>query len=81
MALWGSGDADQARRLAAIERKLQLIMDHLGIAEPEPAMPDVVRLLEAGNKIAAIKEYREATGASLLAAKNEVERMARERGL
>jgi Ribosomal protein L7/L12 C-terminal domain len=68
-------------RLAAIERKLQLVMDHLRIAEPQPAMPDVVNHLDAGNKIQAIKAYRDATGAGLKEAKDAVEEMARRRGL
>lgn len=68
-------------RLAAIERKLQLVMDHLGIAEPQPAMPDVVSHLDTGNKIQAIKAYRDATGAGLKEAKDAVEEMARQRGL
>jgi hypothetical protein len=69
------------RRLAAIERKLQLVIDHLGIAEPQPAMPDVVRELDAGRKIQAIKAYRDATGAGLKEAKDAVDEMARQRGL
>jgi hypothetical protein len=36
-------DAQQTRRLVSIERKLQLVMDHLNIAEPQPALPEVVR--------------------------------------
>ncbi|MFC4045884.1 hypothetical protein ACFO1B_46360 [Dactylosporangium siamense] len=46
----------QARRLAVLERKLDLIMDHLGIREPEPDAPAVViQELLAGRKIQAIK--------------------------
>ena len=71
----------QQRRLGAIERKLDLVMEHLGVAEPESAMPDVVRALEQGNKIAAIKAYRQATGADLASAKNAVDAMAEQRGL
>lgn len=69
------------RRLARIERRLQLIMERLDIAEPEEGMNDVIAQLEQGNKIAAIKIYREETGAGLKEAKTEVEMMARERGL
>jgi ribosomal protein L7/L12 len=74
-------DKRKARRLAAIERKLQLVMDHLGVVEQQPAMPDVVRQLECGKKIQAIKAYRDETGAGLQEAKAAVENMARERGL
>jgi ribosomal protein L7/L12 len=72
---------DTAVRLARIERKLQLVVDHLGIAEADPALPDVLRHLENGKKIHAIKAYREATGESLRDAKDAVERMAERRGL
>ena len=72
----------QAQRLAAVERKLDLIMTHLGIREPEPDIPGaVLQELLAGRKIQAIKEYREATGAGLKEAKDAVELLARQRGL
>ncbi len=69
------------RRLALIERRLQHVVDHLGVAEPDADMPDVVRRLEEGDKIQAIKAYRDATGAGLAEAKDAVESMARQRGL
>ncbi|WP_212846795.1 ribosomal protein L7/L12 [Actinoplanes ianthinogenes] len=69
-------------RLAAVERKLDLIMAHLGIREPEPDVPGVVlQELLAGRKIQAIKEYRKATGAGLKEAKDAVELLARQRNL
>ncbi|MEV6596204.1 ribosomal protein L7/L12 [Actinoplanes sp. NPDC051346] len=72
----------QARRLAAVERKLDLVMGHLGIREPEPDAPGaVLRELLAGRKIQAIKLYREATGVGLKEAKDAVELLARQRGL
>lgn len=77
----GRSASREKMRLAAIERKLQLVMDHLGIVEPEPDMPEVVRALEHDHKIAAVKAYREATGASLSDAKNAVDAMAKQRGL
>jgi ribosomal protein L7/L12 len=49
--------------------------------EPEPALPEVLRHLENGKKIHAIRAYREATGESLRDAKDAVERMAERRGL
>ena len=75
------GRARRDRRLAAIERKLDTVLRHLGIEEPPPEEPDVVRCLEAGNRIQAIKAYRERTGAGLAEAKDIVDRIARERGL
>jgi len=72
----------QARRLAVVERKLDLIIAHLGIREPEPEAPGaVLQELLAGRKIQAIKVYREATGVGLKEAKDAVELLARQRGL
>ena len=72
----------QARRLAAVERKLDLVIEHLGLREAEPDAPAaVVQELLAGRKIQAIKVYREATGATLKEAKDAVEEVARRRGI
>jgi ribosomal protein L7/L12 len=72
-------DDRAARQLAAVERKLDAVMEHLGVTLPEPEFPAVVEQLDKNNKIAAIKEYRKATGAGLKEAKNAVERIASER--
>ena len=77
---WWSGSSaaappQEAARLAAIERKLQAIMDHLGIVDVEPSYPQVRELARRGQKIQAIKLYREQTGAGLAEAKHAVERM------
>jgi ribosomal protein L7/L12 len=77
----GKSTKPDQMRLARVERKLQLVMDHLGIVEPEVDMPDVVRALEQGNMIEAVKAYRKATGATLADAKNAVDAMAAQRGL
>jgi hypothetical protein len=69
------------RRLARIERRLDLITKRLEIEESEPPVPGVVEQLEQGKKIQAIKTYREQTGAGLAEAKAAVESIARERGL
>ncbi|MEV4508618.1 ribosomal protein L7/L12 [Dactylosporangium sp. NPDC049525] len=72
----------QSRRLAEIERKLDLVIDHLGIVEPETGAPAaVMQELLAGRKLQAIKVYRAATGAGLREAKDAVEAMQRQRGL
>jgi ribosomal protein L7/L12 len=68
-------------QLARVERKLQLVLDHLGIVEPEPHLPEVMNHLGNGKKIQAIKAYRQATGEGLVEAKEAVERLARQRGL
>lgn len=77
----GQDRRNTAIRLAAIERKLDLIMKHQGIMEPRIEAPDVVQELMQGRKIQAIKIYRERTGVGLAEAKNAVEQIARERGL
>jgi ribosomal protein L7/L12 len=71
----GAGHPDEVRSLAAIERKLQSIMDHLGIVDVEPSYPQVRELARRGQKIQAIKLYREQTGAGLAEAKHAVDRM------
>ncbi|MFF5477089.1 ribosomal protein L7/L12 [Streptomyces sp. NPDC012935] len=63
------------RRVARVERKLDLILDHLGLRDDDPRMAKVVALLRDDKKIQAIKEYREITGAGLAEAKEAVERM------
>ncbi len=68
--------ADERARLARIERKLDAVIAHLGIAVPgadEGLSADVRELAEAGRKIEAIKLYRERTGAGLAEAKRAVE--------
>lgn len=70
-----------ATRLAALERKVDAVADHLGVLVPEPQHPDVVLLLQQGQKIQAIKQYRQDTGADLVTAKGAVEEIARRRSL
>jgi hypothetical protein len=65
---FGAARDAQARcdsmRLAAVDRKLQLIMDHhLGIAEPDQYLPKVIAHLTQGRKVQSDKAYRDATGA------------------
>lgn len=65
--------ARTAYRLAEIERRLRLVMDHLGVVDPSPVPPEVQQHLARGDRIKAIAAYREATGADLLSAKQAVE--------
>jgi hypothetical protein len=69
-----------ARRLAAVEHQLEVLNERLGIVTPSP-VPGVVEHLRQGRKIAAIKEYRELTGAGLAEAKAAVEEIARNHGI
>lgn len=85
MSLFGfSGDsstftgADRAQ-LIRIEQKLDLILQHLGLALPEQTpsglSPEVQALCrDPNNKIQAIARYRQETGCSLVEAKAAVER-------
>jgi ribosomal protein L7/L12 len=62
-------------QLDRIERKLDLIMARLGIEEPD-GMDEVGELVRAGEKIEAMKRYRELTGVTLQDAKDAVENWA-----
>lgn len=66
-------------RLDYIEKQLQALFPESYVpfaAATTSGMPDaVVALARAGNMIAAIKEYRELTGAGLAEAKKAVEAM------
>jgi ribosomal protein L7/L12 len=81
IAVRAQGRADSIARLATIERKLDAVMAHLGVIETRPEYPDVVRHLEEGKVIHAVKAYREQTGLGLADAKNAVDEIARQRGL
>ncbi|MFF4800058.1 ribosomal protein L7/L12 [Streptomyces sp. NPDC001351] len=63
------------KRVARIEHKLDLILAHLGLTEPEPWSDEVNALVRDGKKIQAIKVYREATGAGLKEAKDAVDKL------
>ncbi len=73
--LFGStGTPQNAALLHRIEQKIDQIMRHLGIPFEEPELDsEVIRLADAGQKIMAIKRYREVTGAGLKDAKDAVE--------
>ncbi|MGS2614474.1 hypothetical protein ACVCAH_08095 [Micromonospora sp. LZ34] len=62
-----------AYRLSEIERRLKLVMDHLGVDDRTPAPAEVREHLARGDKIKAIAAYRKATGADLRSAKAAVE--------
>lgn len=67
--------ADTNNRLAQIEAHLVLVSEKLGIpySPPLAAVPaDVVALARTGDRLGAIRRYREVTGASLEEAKEAV---------
>jgi hypothetical protein len=68
------------KRVLDLEIRLHKLQDHIGfVADPNPPITDDVRVLARtpGSKIAAIKLYRQQTGAGLKEAKDAVERMER----
>lgn len=80
----GSRGQERARvnaRLAAIERKLDAVATQLGVTMPAPEQADVVRHLQQGQRIQAVKAYRDSTGAGLAEAKAAVDRIAADHGL
>jgi ribosomal protein L7/L12 len=65
-------------RVAELERKLDFIYRKMGIEYVDnPGMADshIISLLKQGNKLEAIKAYRELTNADLAEAKRAVEKI------
>ena len=65
-------------RIRIVERKLDAIIEHLGVELPEPLVKfglsaEVCRLADEAKKIPAIKLHREETGVGLKEAKDAVE--------
>jgi ribosomal protein L7/L12 len=66
------------RRLQRLEHKVDLLLAHAGVTEPQdPRMAEIDNLLAQGKKIQAIKVHREVTGSGLAEAKEAVERRMR----
>ncbi|MFE7773506.1 ribosomal protein L7/L12 [Streptomyces sp. NPDC057445] len=63
------------RKLSRLERKVDLVLDHLGIHETDPQLDQVAALVREGKKIEAIKVHRKITGDGLKEAKDAVERL------
>ncbi len=64
------------QKVAKLERQVAFLMQSLELAyedEPDQVSPEIIHLLQQGEKIQAIKLYRQATGASLKAAKAFIE--------
>ena len=60
-------------RLLRVERKLDAIINHMGIVINSGVDPQLLELVREGKKIEAIKLYRESTGVGLKEAKDFVE--------
>jgi hypothetical protein len=70
---WTAVARHNGRRLGRLERKVDLILTHLGLDPNQGVNLDVKELMKAGQKIQAIKLYREQTGVGLKEAKDYVE--------
>ncbi|APB00596.1 hypothetical protein [Nocardia seriolae] len=71
------------RKVQRLERKIDLILEHLGIPDPSAVSDytEIDELLRRGKKIQAIKLYRDLDPtASLVEAKDSVEARDRRRG-
>lgn len=66
-------------RLAAIERRLTAIMQHLGVPEQEPETADIIAHLDGGRTAEAVRVYRRRTGTGLIEAKKAVDDIDRRR--
>jgi ribosomal protein L7/L12 len=70
------------RKVARLENYLMLILNHLEIPVASPLSPQVQELAQdPARKIAAIKQYREETGAGLKEAKEAIEEFTRQQNL
>ena len=70
---WPSIGSNNGWRLGRIERKVDLILRHLGLDPNQDVNLEIMELMKAGRKIQAIKLYRQQTGAGLKQAKDYVE--------
>ena len=76
-------EAETRVRLHRLEKKVDFLLNELGLVEKEeaslpsvhPAMAEVVALLKQNRKIEAIKVYRQAMDVGLKEAKDAVERL------
>jgi ribosomal protein L7/L12 len=80
-------EGELGRRLLRLEQKVDFLLNELGLAEKEaaaaadmpridPALAEVVALVQQNKKIQAIKLYRQITGVSLEEAKHAIDNMA-----
>ena len=64
------------QKVTKLERQMAFLLQTLELEyqdEPDAVPPEITALLQKGQKIQAIKLYRETTGASLKAAKEFIE--------
>jgi ribosomal protein L7/L12 len=76
-------ETEYRNRVRALELKVEFLLKELGLTEKanayvpdiSPVLAEIMPLIMQGNKIEAIKRYRELTGSDLRTAKEAVERM------
>ncbi len=78
-------ETENRNRIIRLEQKVDFLLRELGLVEKEkeeanlpnfdPILDEVAALVRQGNKIAAIKLYREKTGADLKTAKDAVDKL------
>lgn len=74
----GSRDVkDLQFRLRRLESKVDALVAHAGLTVEEAGLHGVLELVARGDKVTAIRVYRQVTGAGLAVAKAAVERMER----
>ena len=72
LLFWTSG-RDNSQRLTHIERKVDLLLARLEINPNQGVNQEILELMRSGQKIEAIKRYRELTEVGLKEAKDYVE--------
>jgi ribosomal protein L7/L12 len=75
ISLFARGGGGATARSRSVERKLDLILANLGIDPNQGLDKQISDLVRSGQKIDAIKLYREQTGVGLKEAKDYVERL------
>jgi ribosomal protein L7/L12 len=68
-----SSSVANGSKTSRLERKVDLILKHLGLDPNQGVDEKIMELMKAGQKIEAIKLYREQTGVGLKEAKDYVE--------
>jgi ribosomal protein L7/L12 len=72
-------NAQLRQRVAKLERTVEFLLNHLNITYVDAADTDqyaeITALVMSGNKIEAIKRYREMTGVGLAEAKNFIDKI------
>lgn len=80
MSLTDQNVSNLAARIRLLERKIDMIMEHLGLELDDDIVkgmpPNVIEWVKRGNMLEAIKAYREHTGVGLKEAKDVVDELA-----